>query len=82
MHDASVMQSLMRRIMAIAADHAAVRVTAVQVRLGRLAHMSPAHFRSHFEEAARGTLAEGAQVDAVCSDELYDLFLVDVELAQ
>lgn len=82
MHDASVMRSLMRQVMAIAARHAAQRVTAVRVRLGRLAHMSPAHFGEHFEDAARGTLAEGARVEAECTDELYDLFLVDVELAQ
>jgi len=80
MHDSSVMNALMRRIGVLVAEHGAQRVTAVSVRLGRLAHMSPAHFCDHFEEAARGTLAEGAAVAAEPSDELYDIFLVDVEL--
>jgi hydrogenase nickel incorporation protein HypA/HybF len=33
------------------------------VRLGALSHFSDAHFREHFEDAARGTLAEGAAVE-------------------
>jgi hydrogenase nickel incorporation protein HypA/HybF len=80
MHDSSVLNALMRRLGDLAARNAARRVTAVRVRLGKLAHMSPEHFREHFEESSRGTLAEGASVDAEQSDELFDVFLVDVEL--
>ena len=38
------------------------RVTRIRVRLGALSHFTPEHFREHFEDAARGTLAEGAEV--------------------
>ena len=40
------------------------RVTRIRVRLGALSHFTPAHFREHFEDASRGTLAEGAEVEA------------------
>jgi hydrogenase nickel incorporation protein HypA/HybF len=80
MHDSSTFDALLRRIAALAAQHDARRVTEVRVQLGRLAHMSPEHFRQHFEESSRGTLAEGAAVRAEPCDELFDVFLVDVEL--
>ena len=39
-------------------------MTRVTVQLGALSHFTPEHFREHFEDATRGTLAEGADVDA------------------
>ena len=47
-----------------AAPSGASRVTRVDVRLGALSHFTPEHFREHFEDASRGTLAEGAAVHA------------------
>ena len=38
--------------------------------LGPLSHFTPAHFREHFADAARGTIAEGAEVDAASRDRL------------
>jgi hydrogenase nickel incorporation protein HypA/HybF len=38
-------------------------VTRISVRLGVLSHFTEEHFREHFEDAAKGTLAEGAEVD-------------------
>jgi hydrogenase nickel incorporation protein HypA/HybF len=37
-------------------------VTSISVRLGALSHMSPEHFREHWEHAAVGTVAEGAEI--------------------
>ena len=54
----------MSRVDEIARAEGATRVTGVHVRLGALSHFTPAHFCEHFEDAARGTLAEGATVDA------------------
>jgi hydrogenase nickel incorporation protein HypA/HybF len=54
----------MSHIDEIARAEGATRVTGVQVRLGALSHFTPGHFCEHFEDAARGTLAEGATVDA------------------
>jgi hydrogenase nickel incorporation protein HypA/HybF len=56
------MNDLVREIESVAHAEGARRVTHVRVRLGALSHFTPAHFREHFDDAARGTLAEGATV--------------------
>ena len=61
MHEQAVMERLMRAI-EDAAD--GQRVTRIRVRLGALSHFTPEHFREHFEDASRGTPAEGAEVEA------------------
>jgi hydrogenase nickel incorporation protein HypA/HybF len=58
------MNDLMRTIESQARAEDARRVTRIRVRLGALSHFTPAHFREHFEDASRGTLAEGAEVVA------------------
>jgi len=58
------MTDLMRTIESQARAEDARRVTRIRVRLGALSHFSPAHFREHFEDASRGTVAEGAEVIA------------------
>jgi hydrogenase nickel incorporation protein HypA/HybF len=67
MHEASLMANLMQRIDKIARAENARRVVAVSVWLGALSHMSEGHFVEHFERAAAGTLAEGAQLDVTVS---------------
>ena len=65
MHERALMSDVMRKIGEVAAADGASRVTRVGVRLGALSHFTPEHFREHFVDAARGTIAEGADVDAV-----------------
>lgn len=67
MHEKAVMGRLMRAIEESAQAEGADRVTRIRVRLGALAHFTPAHFREHFADASRGTLAEGAEVEAELS---------------
>lgn len=71
MHEASLMTNLMRRIDEIARAENARRVVGVSVWLGALSHMSEAHFIEHFEHAAVGTIAEGAELDVTVSDETH-----------
>ncbi|HUJ56426.1 MAG TPA: hydrogenase maturation nickel metallochaperone HypA [Gaiellaceae bacterium] len=72
MHERALMQDLMREIEAVAHADGASRVTRVAVRLGALSHFTPEHFREHFLDASRGTLAEGAAVDATLAEDLDD----------
>ena len=72
MHERALMTDLMREIDEVARDGGATRVTRVSVRLGALSHFTQEHFREHFVDASRGTLAEGAAVDAVLEDDLED----------
>lgn len=86
MHEASLMRDLMRRILELARTQSARRVVALHVRLGALCHMDAAHFREHFEHAAKGTIAEGATVHAVVENDIAaphaaDVMLESVELS-
>jgi len=68
-HELALMADLMRKIEAVAHENGGVRVTRITVKLGALSHFTPEHFREHFADASRGTLAEGAEVDAVLEDD-------------
>jgi hydrogenase nickel incorporation protein HypA/HybF len=70
MHERALMTDLMREIEDVALAAGATRVTRVSVRLGALSHFTEEHFREHFVDASRGTLAEGAIVNAVLEDDL------------
>jgi hydrogenase nickel incorporation protein HypA/HybF len=64
MHERALMLDVMSRIADVARVEGASRVIRVDVKLGALSHFTPDHFREHFEDAARGTVAEGAEVVA------------------
>lgn len=64
MHEKALMDDLMRKIEAEARLEGGIRVTRIRVRLGALSHFTETHFREHFEHASRGTIAEGAEVEA------------------
>ena len=80
MHERSVLRGVLAQLDAVAAAEGAARVTRVTVRLGALSHFTPEHFREHFEDASRGTVAEGAAVDAVAADELTGVVIESVEV--
>ena len=69
MHEQALMREVVARVEAVAREEGASRVTLVRVRLGALSHFTPEHFREHFEDAARGTVAEGADVEAELRDD-------------
>lgn len=72
MHEAGLMRDLMRKITDLAAEADARRITGVSVWLGALSHMSPEHFQEHFDQAAAGTLAEGARLTCEVSHDIAD----------
>ena len=65
MHEQALMRDLIRHVVAVAESQGATGVTKVCVRLGALSHFTPDHFREHFRDSARGTIAESAVVEAV-----------------
>jgi hydrogenase nickel incorporation protein HypA/HybF len=48
------------------------------VKLGALSHFSPDHFREHFEQASRGTVAEGASLEIELLTDISDPRAQDV----
>ena len=80
MHEFSLMADLMAKVLEIARQQQAQRVTRVEVWLGALCHLSPSHFREHFEAAARGSVAEGAALAVVTPADIHDARAGDVRL--
>jgi hydrogenase nickel incorporation protein HypA/HybF len=85
MHEHALMADVMRKVEAVAAEEGAGRVVRLAVRLGALSHFTPEHFREHFVDASRGTIAEGAEVDAVvdadvAGEHAQDVILESVEV--
>lgn len=80
MHEASLMRSLMRQIETIATDEGAARVTGVKVWCGALSHMTAGHFAEHFNQAAAGSIAEGATLNVTISDDIANEHAQDILL--
>lgn len=66
MHERALMADLVRQVLRVAERAGAARVTGVEVRLGALSHFTPGHFREHFEDASRDSLAAGARLRLHC----------------
>jgi hydrogenase nickel incorporation protein HypA/HybF len=80
MHEHALIAALIGQILKTAAAEKARRVTAVSVRLGALTHLRPDHFAEHFAQAAAGTIAEGAALRTVVSDDINDPHAADLML--
>lgn len=72
MHEFSLMADLLSKIEQVATDNNADRVTRVRVWLGAFSHITPEHFREHFEDGVKGTVAEGAELEVESSDDEND----------
>lgn len=72
MHEQSLMNSLMNKILLLAEKEQATKVTKVSVKLGALSHMSVEHFKEHFEISAKGTIVEDATIEAEESSDIND----------
>jgi len=86
MHEFSLMADLLKKIEKTARDSGSKKVVAVKVKLGALSHITPEHFAEHFEEAVRGTVAEGARLNVeqmtdTNSPTAQDVLLDSIEVA-
>jgi hydrogenase nickel incorporation protein HypA/HybF len=86
-HERALMLDVVRKLEEVAHANGATRVTRVRVRLGALSHFTPEHFREHFADATRGTIAEGAAVDALVDGDVgapgaRDVLVESVEVAR
>ena len=80
MHERALIADITNKVQQLAVADGADRVTRVEVRLGALAHFTPEHFREHFDEAAHGTLAAGAEVVATLDPDIRAPYASDVLL--
>ncbi len=80
MHEQAAMRDLVGHIVRLAEHEGATNVTHVDVRLGALSHFTPEHFREHYADASRGTIAACDDVEAELADDPYDERATDVVL--
>ena len=79
-HEASLMANLMHQITELAKAQQANKVTAVQLTLGALSHLSPEHVREHFLQASQGTVAAGARLDIHVGADITEPWALDIRL--
>lgn len=79
MHESSIVSSLVHRLEAVSRERQG-RILSVKVRLGALSHISPAHFREHFQHETRGTVAEGAALEVEALSDVHDPRAQDILL--
>ncbi|MBM3208247.1 MAG: hydrogenase maturation nickel metallochaperone HypA [Chlamydiae bacterium] len=72
MHEQSVIDALVKKILNIAKKENAQLVTKVKVRLGAFCHMDEGHFKEHFIISAAGTIAQDAIIEAELSNDEHD----------
>jgi hydrogenase nickel incorporation protein HypA/HybF len=70
MHEQALIDDLVAKVLAVAEAEGGGRVVRIRVHLGALSHFTPGHFREHFEDAARGTLAESAAIESELGTDL------------
>jgi hydrogenase nickel incorporation protein HypA/HybF len=72
MHEHSLLNDLMRKIELVVQQQNADRATKVTIKLGAFSHISPGHFKEHFDQAKPGTVAETAELEVYASDDESD----------
>jgi hydrogenase nickel incorporation protein HypA/HybF len=72
MHEKGITENLVKKILELALKEHATKVSKITVTLGAFSHMSPSHFKDHFDIAARGTIAENAIIEAEESKDIHD----------
>ena len=87
MHELTLLKGLLSKIEAIAEENNSDRILGVTVKLGALSHISPDHFREHFDQAVVGTVAEGAKLTVRALTDMSDpdaqqIILESVEVSQ
>ena len=80
MHEQSLMDDLMRKIMNVARENEASRVKSINVRLGALTHFSEEHFIEHFNRSALGSIAENAKLQIFISHDIHEPHAQDILL--
>lgn len=80
MHEKSLMDDLIKKILLLARQERASKVTKVTVKLGALSHMSKEHFKEHFDVASQGTIAQDAEIEAEESQDIHDPHAMSVIL--
>ena len=73
MHETGIVDKLINKMVELAQKEGRNRITKVTVQLGALSQMSSDHFKEHFVLAAKDSIAEGAEVETILSEDVLDI---------
>ena len=62
LHEVKAVQSIVSRVLDEATKQGAARIVRVSIKSGEWSTMDPDCVRTYFDQAAKGTMAEGAEV--------------------
>ena len=87
MHEMSLFKPLMKKIELLAKEEDTDRIVAATIRLGAFAPISADHFREHWDEFTKGTVADGAALTVVRDEDetsecALDILLECVEIEE
>lgn len=80
MHEASLISDLMNKLETVLQGQDEAEVLSVHVTLGALSHISPEHFREHFNAAVSGTRLAQARLEVKLMDDINDPRAQDIIL--
>jgi hydrogenase nickel incorporation protein HypA/HybF len=80
MHESGMIEELLEKVEAAARANSASKVVSISVAIGAFGMIEPDHLREHFEIAAAGTPAAGAELRVRTCDEPWGLLLESIEL--
>ena len=72
MHETGIVRDLVAKVTEAGREAGAVRVARVDIWLGALSQFAPEHFREHFDEEVRGTIAQGTALGIETSIDIDD----------
>ena len=72
MHEHALINDLFRTLDAVALAQRSNKIRSVSIWMGALCHISPEHFREHFEHQSLNTVAEGAVLQLTISEDIRD----------
>ena len=78
--ESSLVSAIISKILAVAIERHASKVTSLTVKIGALSHISPTQLREHFIHAAHGTIAEEAQLNIEVLTDITDPLAQEVLL--
>lgn len=64
MHELGVTENILKVAIAEAEKHSATRVKTIRLKIGAATHIEPSSIELYLEQIARGTIAEGAAIEA------------------
>jgi hydrogenase nickel incorporation protein HypA/HybF len=64
MHELTITESILKIVVSEAEKHRATRVALIRLKVGEMTHVDPSSVEFYLEIMGKGTIAEGARVEA------------------